>query len=454
MMRRPNVVDTQLPTVALVGRVNVGKSSLFNKITETRRAIVNATPGTTRTRNSAPFTWRGKQACIIDAGGLTFHKEQPFETDILKQTERAVADADVVLLIMDAHDGVLPQEREIAKFLHKKKIQAIPVMNKADAPRDRDLAHDAHWLKLGFGTPRAVSAVNGTGVGDLLDELFTRLQRAPRRPKQLKAYAPIRVAIVGKPNVGKSTLLNQIAGEQHVITSPIPHTTRESFSLLVHWDKHYLEFLDTAGMRRKSNVDNDIERAGVSQSVMAIEDSDVVLLMVDATEPMSVQEKTLARLIESKRRSVILVVNKCDLLEETGDAMRASFTDFLRHAYPHISFAPIIFISAHTGYRVHQLYDAIVASYDARHKEIDDHALDAFLRNLIAHHRPTRGIGNVPPKLYAIKQMATDPPQFQVSVKARTSLNSSYIRFMERALRETFGFIGTPIAMYTKKTKQ
>lgn len=453
-MRRPTIVDQQLPTIALVGRVNVGKSTLFNKIVEQRRAIVSDVPGTTRTRNIAAFSWRGVQARIIDAGGLTFHKEQLFEPEILEQTERAVAEAEIVLLVMDAHDGVLPQEREIAKFLHRKKITVIPVMNKADAPRDRDAVHERSWLSLGFGTPRPVSAANGNGVGDLLDEIFSQLRRGHRRPKQLKEHKTIRVAIVGKPNVGKSTLLNQIAGEQHVITSSTAHTTRETFPLLVHWGAHYIEFLDTAGVRRKSHVDEGIERAGVSQSVMAIESADVVLLLVDAADPSSSQEKTLARLIESKRRSVIIVVNKCDVLDDTGDEMRASMTDYMRRAYPHVAFAPLVFISAQTGYRVHQLYEAIVASYDARHRLIDDHTLDEFLRNLIAKHRPTRGIGNAPPKLYAIKQMATDPPEFQISVKARTSLNSSYIRFMERALRETFGFVGTPIVMFTKKTKQ
>lgn len=452
--RRPELVDFKIPTVALVGRVNVGKSSLFNCIMETRKAIVSDVPGTTRTRNIGNFTWRGVQARIVDAGGLTFDESEDFGKEIFDQTKKAIAEADVILFVVDLQDKLLPQEKEIAKLLRKQKAPVLLVGNKADSPRYRAAAHEAEWLKLGMGEPRPISAANGVGVGDLLDEIFKLFNKAPRRPKVITVKPDIRVAILGKPNVGKSTLLNQIAGEDIVITSPIAHTTRETFNLLVKWGEHVIEFVDTAGIRRKSHVDEGLEKIGVSQSIAHMEEADVVMLMIDATEPCTNQEKILASLIEEKRRSVILVVNKWDLIEDHSEENRKEFIETLYQLYPHLQHAEIVFISAKSGYRVHQLYENIVAAWQARHKVLDALTLDEFMRDLIAKHPPKKGGGNIPPKIYGLKQLATDPPYFQVSIRAKSVLAQAYVRFIERAVREHFGFVGTPIALYTKKTKQ
>lgn len=452
--RRPEIVDFKIPTVALIGRVNVGKSSLFNCIMEQRRAVVSDVPGTTRTRNIGNFTWRGVQARIVDAGGLTFDEHVEFEEEIMAQTQKAIDEADVILFVVDAHEGVLPQERAIAKILHKETIPVLLVANKVDAPRHQTLIHEADWLKLGLGTPRAVSAANGVGVGDLLDEVFKQFNKAPRRPKAIKIKPDIRVALLGKPNVGKSTLLNQFAGEDMVITSPIPHTTRETFNLMTNWNDHVVEFIDTAGIRRKSHVSAGLEKIGVSQSISHMQEADVVLLVVDATDPVSTQEKVLASLIDEKRRSVVLVVNKWDLIEDHSEESRKNFIDTLHTLYPHLQHAAITFISATSGFRVHQLYDLIVDAYQSRHKQLDALTLDEFLRKLISKYPPKRGAGNLPPKIYGLKQLATDPPYFQLTIKAKTVLNQAYVRFIERMLREEFGFVGTPIAIYTKKSQQ
>ncbi|OGH67459.1 MAG: ribosome biogenesis GTPase Der [Candidatus Magasanikbacteria bacterium RIFCSPHIGHO2_02_FULL_50_9b] len=452
--RRPEIVDFRIPTVALVGRVNVGKSALFNCIMEQRLAIVSDVPGTTRTRNIGNFTWRGVQSRIVDAGGITFDEHVDFEEEILEQTRKAIAHADVILFVVDARDGLMPQERQIARLLHKVKIPVLLVANKVDAPRFQSLVHEKDWLKLGFGTPRAISAANGVGVGDMLDEIFKLFNKAPRRPKVVSIKPDIRVAILGKPNVGKSTLINQISGEDLVITSPIPHTTRETFNLMVQWHDRVIEFIDTAGIRRKSHVSEGLEKIGVSQSIVAMEGADIVLLMIDATEPVSTQEKVLASLIEEKKRSVVLVVNKWDAIEDHSEENRKDFVDMIRGHYPHLQHAEIVFVSAQSGYRVHQLYDVIVAAFEARHRMIDALTIDEFLRKLISKHPPKRGGGNIPPKIYGIKQLATDPPYFQISITAKSILNQAYVKFIERALREEFGFVGTPIALYTKKTKQ
>lgn len=452
--RRPELIDYRLPTLALVGRVNVGKSALFNAIMEGRHAIVSDVAGTTRTRNIGNFTWRGVQSRIIDAGGLTFDERVEFEKEILDQTEKAIDDADVIVFLVDVREGVMPQELAIARLLRKQKKPVLLVANKVDAPRYGALVHDKDWLRLGLGTPRAVSAVNGVGIGDLLDEAYKLFNKAPRRPKRVEVTPDIRVAILGKPNVGKSTLLNQIAGDDVVITSPVAHTTRETFNLMVRWHDHVVEFIDTAGIRRKAHVSEGLEKIGVSQSIVAMENADVVLLMIDATEPVSTQEKVLASLIEEKKRSIVLVVNKWDLIEDHSEKNRDDFVDLVRGHYPHLQHAEIVFVSAASGYRVHQLYEVIVAAFEARHKQIDALTLDEFLRKLLSKHPARRGGGNAPPKIYGLKQLATDPPYFQISINARGMLAEAYVKFIERALREEFGFVGTPIALYTKKTKQ
>ncbi len=451
--RRGEVVDYNLPTITLIGRVNVGKSTLFNAIMEKHQAIVSDEPGTTRTRNIGNFTWRGVQARIIDAGGLTFNEDADFESEILDQTRKAIAEADMILFIVDGQSSLMPQERQIAKILSKQKTPVMLVANKIDAPRMRDTIHEGGWLKLGLGEPHLISAVNGVGIGDLLDLIFKIFNKGKRRPKVITLKPTIRVAILGKPNVGKSTLLNQIAGKDIVITSPIAHTTRETFNLMMTWGEHVIEFMDTAGIRRKSHVSKGLEKMGVSQTIREMQNADVILLLLDATEPVSTQEKVLGRLVDDKRRSMVVVVNKWDLVEDHSEENRKKFTDSFYYQYPHLTHAVLVFVSAKSGFRVHQLYEVIVQAFDSRHIELDGLKLDSFLRQLISKHPPQRGIGNVPPKIYGLKQLATDPPEFQVSVKAKTSLNSSYLKFIERALRNEFGFVGTPIKMYTKKTK-
>lgn len=452
--RRPKIVDFALPTIALIGRVNVGKSTLFNSIVEKNRALVSPVPGTTRTRNIAQFQWRGKMTRLIDAGGLTFQDGHPFEDEVLSQTQRAVKEADVIIFVVDTLSGLLPQEKEIARLLHKTGKPVFFIMNKADSPRLHTHAYDADWLKLGFGVPRPVSAVNGMGIGDLLDDVFKALGKLKKRPKRITLPAAIRVAIIGVPNVGKSTLLNQLVGDDLVITSDKPHTTRETFDLLVEWNKKYFEFLDTAGIRRKARVEKGLEHAGVSQSLRSMDEADVVLLLLDATNYVSTQEKLLAMRIGEKRRSLIVLINKWDLMEDQSEEARKKFLEMLAVHYPHIAHAHIMFVSAKTGYKVHDLFAAIVDAYEARRLVIDPLTLDAFLRKVIARHSPTRGKGTNFPKLFSLKQIGSDPPEFQLSVKARTSVHSSYLKFIERMLREDFGFIGAPIVVYAKKTKR
>lgn len=481
------IVDQALPTVALVGRVNVGKSTLFNKMTESRHALVSEIPGTTRTRNIGVVTWRGKNFRLIDTGGLTFSEDVPLEEDIIKQTEIALQEADVIVFVADIQTGLLPQERELARRLKKIKTKPIIlVANKADNPALHTAVHDKEWRRLGLGEPLPVSAANGVNVGELLDALYSHLNKAKRRPKQIKEFKPIKVAIMGRPNVGKSSLFNKLIGEERVIVSPIPHTTREPHDTLVEVDiptdtphldllppeegakkpspagrgqgeesqKTHILFVDTAGIRRKMKVSGELEKIGISKSIATVNRADIVLLVLDATEPIADQDQQLAGLLRQHTRSVIIVVNKWDETEDNSDAFRNDAKKSIYNSFPHLDFAPIVFVSAKTGYRVHQIFPLILQAWEGRNLILDQEKVREFILNVTKRHLPTRGKGVRHPKILGFEQLGYNPPMFEILVKSNTSLHISYVRYLENRLRETFGFFASPIVMKLSKTKR
>lgn len=487
------IVEHGLPTVALVGRVNVGKSTLFNRIIEQSLALVSAIPGTTRTRNIATAIWRGKNFRVIDTGGLTFADDVPLEEDIIAQTEIAIKEAEVIIFVTDIREGILPQEKELSRRLFKK-IKDKPILlvaNKADRPALFPLVHDKEWLQLGLGEPIPVSAANGVNIGDLLDVVYKQLDKSKRRPKQLVEIEPIKISIVGKPNVGKSSLFNKLIGEERVIVSDIPHTTREPHDTLVEVEfdetrpplsplitkegtpqaavsfpspyegegrvrskKQHILFIDTAGIRRKIKVSGELERLGIHKSIEAIKRSDVVLFVLDASEPITDQDKQLGGLLREQTKSVIIVINKWDTAEDTSDAFRNEVKKLIYGAFPHLNFAPTILVSAKSGYRVHNIFPVIKQAWEARHTEISDDALHNFLRRVTRKHLPTRGKGVRHPKLLGMTQLRTNPPMFDIRIKAKTSLHSSYLNFIENRLREEFGFFATPVVMKLSKMKR
>lgn len=472
------IIDQNLPTVALVGRVNVGKSSLFNKIVEQRQALVSSIAGTTRTRNVATALWRGKNFRLIDTGGLTFSEDVPLEEDIIKQTELAINEADVVVLVVDIQTGLLPQERELARRLLKniKNKPIIFVANKADNRAWLAHVHDREWLKLGFGEPLAISASNGLGVGDLLDEMYKGMNKSKRRPKSVQEFSPIKVAIMGKPNVGKSSLFNKLIGEERVIVSPMPHTTREPHDILVEvslpllskegrtpkasgevaalGDKFHVLFVDTAGIRRKVKVSGELEKIGIGKSIDSITKSDIVLLVLDASEPITDQDQQLAGLLREHTRSVIIIINKWDLADDNTDAFRNQVKEDIYKKFPHLHFAPIVFVSAKTEYRVHQIFPLIKQAWEARNTVVSDEAIKDFLKRMIKKHLPTRGRGVRHPRLTSMVQLGYNPPMFQVEVKANTSVHISYVHFLENQLRQEYNFFASPIVMKLSKLKR
>lgn len=451
------IINFNLPSVALVGRVNVGKSTIFNRITETGRALVSDIPGTTRTRNIGTVTWRGKQFQLVDTGGLTFSDDVLLEQDIIKQTEIALKQADLILMVVDLQANLLPQERDLIKKLTKpnqKKKPVVLVGNKADSPDWRIRAHDKEWLKLGLGEPIAVSGINGSNIGDLLDLIYKHLRKIKKQPKTLKEKDLIKISLVGKPNVGKSSLFNKLIGESRVIVNPMPHTTREPHDTLVEVEGQHMLFVDTAGIRRKAKVSGELERMGIGQSLETIKRSDIILLLLDASEPITDQDKQLGGFLSEHAKSVIIIVNKWDLADENTDTFKNSIKKMVGSYFPHLDFAPIIFVSALSEYHIHQIFPLITQAWKARHIDVSAAALREFLRLTIKHHLPSRGKGVHHPQILKIKQIGVNPPVFEIDIKQKTSLHLSYVNFIKKRMRERFGFFAAPIIIKLTKFKR
>jgi GTP-binding protein len=452
-----------LPIIALVGRVNVGKSTLFNTLIEEQKAIVSDIPGTTRTSNVGIVLWRGKYMRVIDTGGLTFTDDIPLEEDILKQTEHALKDADIILFITDAKDGVLPQERELAKRLRRVEVKPVLLIaNKVDNKKIEQTLTEEQWFKLGLGEPYPISATNGRNVGDLLDKIYATLHAGKRRPKTKSPQdkPSLRVSIIGKPNAGKSSLFNKLIGEERVIVNDMAHTTREPYDTRVVYTqkgtkkKNNITFVDTAGIRRKASVSGILERLGIHKSIQAIEHSEIILFVLDGSQPITSQDMQLGGLVERRGKSVIIILNKWDLAEDTSDTVRNDIKKMVYAHFPHLKFAPIIFTSGLTGTGVHTIFPMILRVFEARQTEIPPSALSVFLKKATREHRPSRGKGTRHPKLLGMKQLGSAPPVFQVYVKYRTSLHRSYVHYLENRLREHFDFFGTPIIIKLKKMKK
>ncbi len=450
------IIPHHLPVVALVGRVNVGKSSLFNRITETRQAIVSDIPGTTRTRNMATPMWRGENFLLVDTGGLTFSEDVPLEEQIIHQTELAIKEADVIVFVTDAQSGLLPQERELAKRLMKvrKAKPILLVANKADSKTFEEKTEDKSWLNLGLGTPFPISAANGRNVGDLLDKIYDLLKNTKEIPKEKAEFEPIKVALMGKPNVGKSSLFNQLIGEERVIVSDMPHTTREPHDTLVQADGKYVLFIDTAGIRRKTRVSGELERIGIGKSIEIIKRADIVLLVLDANEAISDQDQQLAGLLRESTKSVVIVVNKWDLAEDNDDSFRNDVKEKIYKKFPHLDFCPIVFVSAKTSYRVHQIFPLIFQAWTERQTVVDNNTLREFMKGVVKRHLPTRGKGVRHPKIMGFTQINSAPPIFEMFIKSNTSLHISYVHFIENQLRKVFPFFAAPIVIKLTKMRK
>ncbi len=449
-------VESTLPTAVLIGRANVGKSTLFNRLTETRRAMVSAVLGTTRDRKEDKVLWRGRQFRLIDTGGLEFEDDTGFNREISRQTEIAIEEADVILFVLDMKEGLLPQDRKISAILQNVKQPVFVLGNKAEKASIRSEAHDPQWYKTGLELPRPVSGVKGVGLGDLLDDIFAEFEKQGKLLPLFEETTVPRVAIVGEPNVGKSSIVNAILGEERFITSPIAHTTREPNDTLVEYDdKHYI-IIDTAGVRRKARIEEGMEKTGVRRTMSTLRNADIAVLVLDATKPIDHQEKRLAGVIRDAGVGCIVVANKWDLIDNKETNAVRDYENYVRGHLPFIPFAPILTVSAKERQRIHKLFPLFDTIVKERERIIDDNALDKFLKQIIVKHKPARGKGVAHPVIFRLKQIAAKPPKFELVIKGKRTdvLHPSYLRFLENRLRERFGFIGTPIHFHSRPSKR
>lgn len=451
--------EEQLPTIAIVGRTNVGKSTLFNRLVAgepselgfAHKAIVSPIAGTTRSSNIAVMRWRGERLRVIDTGGMDFTRRL-FEAEIEKQLDQVYKKARLIIFLVDLQNGLLPQEKIFSKRLQKLGLPVLLVGNKADNQAARQNSHNPEWLKLSFGEPLPISAINGSGVGDMLDAVFDELKKIGALPElKEEEIAAIKICLLGKPNVGKSTLFNTLIGEERAMVSPEPLTTRESNDTLIIKDNQAYLFVDTAGIRAKPKIEPGVEKFSVQQSLRSLEASDIAMLILDPIQGFSAHDRHLAGLINEKQKALIIIVNKWDLFTEKAEENREKTTADLNFQFPFLSFAPVLFVSAKTRLNTHKIYELIQEVDAAYKKVIPEEELRIFLERITKKRRPVKGKGVRHPKIYSLKQVSNKPPTFEIALKQKTSIHESYLRFIQNQLREEYDLIGTPVIVYAKK---
>lgn len=433
-------------TAAIVGRANVGKSTLFNKIAGERVSIVEDTPGVTRDRVYYETVWNGKPIMLIDTGGFEPKTDEPIKVKMRRQAEIAIETADVIVFMVDIHDGVTPDDREIAAMLMKSGKPVIVAVNKIDQIGALPLGY-YEFYELGFdGDPIALSSLHGTGTGDLLDRI---LELAPEQSEPEPDDETIKVAVIGKPNTGKSSLINRILGEDRMIVSDIAGTTRDAIDSRVENEYGKYTFIDTAGLRRQNKVSDSIERYSVLRAHAAVERADVCLIMIDAAEGMSEQDEKIAGLAHEAGKGAIIVVNKWDKVEKDNSTTKA-FTDAVYTSLSFMTYAPVIFISVLTGQRVDKLFTLINSVAEHNAMRVSTGMLNDVLTDATGRVQPPTDKGKRL-KIYYMTQTGTKPPTFVIFVNDAELFHFSYQRYIENKLREVFGFEGTPIRLVVRE---
>ena len=447
------------PVVALVGRPNVGKSTLFNRLAGERLAVVDNIPGTTRDRLVAEAEWNGLLFEIVDTGGIDPSSRGVRKTplsvgsadyieQIRYQAEIAIQEADAVLFITDAESGVTPADLEIAQILRKRQQKrgdslwppVLLVVNKADSPARRNQA--LQFYELGMGEPYPISALHGTETGDLLDALVALL---PPPAEEIEEEESVKIAIVGKPNVGKSSLLNCLIGEERAIVSPIAGTTRDAIDTQLTYDGIQLTLIDTAGIRRRGRIEPGVEKFSVLRSLRAIERSDVALLVIDATSGITSQDTHIAGFIIDSWKSAVVVINKWDAVEKDTHTL-GEFTRRIQHELNFMDYVPMLFISAKTGQRIDQVIPTALQVQEERLVRISTSQLNQILQKAQDEH-PAPSISGRQLKLYYGTQVRSDPPTFLIYANDPKLAHFTYLRFLENRLRQVYPFLGTPIRL-------
>lgn len=436
------------PLVAIVGRPNVGKSTLFNKISGERISIVEDIPGVTRDRIYSDVSWLDKHFTLIDTGGIEPYSKDEILSKMREQAQLAIEMADVVVMMVNVKDGVTANDHEVAQMLMKAKKKIVLAVNKVDNIGEPPMEF-YEFYNLGLGDPVAISSANGLGIGDLLDEI-TKL--FPADADLSEDEDEIKVAVIGRPNAGKSSLINKIMGEERVIVSNVAGTTRDAID--THYEKNGDKFLfiDTAGMRKRGKVDESVERYSVIRSLAAIDRSDVCVIMIDGTEGMAEQDTKIAGYADNQGKACIFVINKWDIVEKNDKTMN-EFRRRLREVFAFMSYASMMFISTKTGQRVEKLLDEIKKVNEQHKRRITTGMLNDVLNEAVNKQQPPSDKGKRL-RIYYGTQASVAPPTFVLFVNDKELFHFSYLRFIENQIRENFGFEGTPIRFIIRERKK
>jgi GTP-binding protein len=441
-----------LPTVVLVGRPNVGKSTLSNRITGTRRSIVAPVAGTTRDTVNAPAEWAGRRFTLVDTGGMFGATSDPLHALVVDQGMRALQSADLVVLLVDGREGLVVGDEDIAKAVRALDVPVVLAVNKADDKRAVARVNEFH--RLGFDPILEVSAEHGTGVAELLDEIVARFQVRSTEPDE-NADPEIALAIVGRPNVGKSSLVNRLLREERVMVSDMPGTTRDSVDVVLQWQKRRLRLVDTAGMRRPGKVASagQVESISVVLAKRAMAKADVAVIVIDAVEGATDRDAAIAGEAEAAGCGVVIVVNKWDLMAGRDQQFVRDYDDRLRFQLKFLEFAPVLHVSALTGERAAKVIEMAVQVAEARQKKVGSAELNKLVESITDANPPTSKHRRQVRIMYAT-QVGTAPPRFVFFTNVATEFHFSYERFLVNQLREKFGFIGTPIRLTVRRRKK
>lgn len=436
------------PIVAVVGRPNVGKSTLFNALAGERISIVQDTPGITRDRIYTDVTWLDRTFTLIDTGGIEPDSKDIILSQMRAQAQIAIDTADVIIFLVDVKQGLVDADDKVADMLRRSHKPVVLVVNKVDSV-NKYSADVFEFYNLGIGEPHPVSAVNKLGLGDMLEEVVSHFDTDDAGEEEDERT---RVAIVGKPNVGKSSLINKLLGEERLIVSEIAGTTRDAVDTeIVHKGKEYI-FIDTAGLRRKNKIKEELERYMIVRAVSAIERSDIVVLLIDAVEGVSEQDAKIAGIAHDRGKAVIIAVNKWDAVEK-DDKTIYRVTEKVRNVLSYMPYAEIIFISALTGQRLHKLFDVIDMVSENHAMRVATGVLNEIMAEAVAMQQPPSDKGKRL-KLYYITQVAVKPPTFVIFVNKKELMHFSYTRYIENQIRDTFGFRGTPLRFIIRERNE
>ena len=436
------------PVVAIVGRPNVGKSTLFNALAGEKISIVKDTPGVTRDRIYADVTWLDKEFTMIDTGGIEPDSKDVILSQMREQAQIAIDTADVILFLTDVRQGLTDADSKVADMLRRSGKPVVLVVNKVDS-FEKYMPDVYEFYNLGIGDPVPVSAASRLGIGDLLDLV---MEYFPEHEAGEEDDDRPRVAIVGKPNVGKSSIINRLLGENRVIVSDVAGTTRDAIdTVIVHDQKEYV-FIDTAGLRRKSRIKEELERYSIIRTVTAVERADVVLMVIDAAEGVTEQDAKIAGIAHERGKGVIIVVNKWDAIEKNDRTMR-EYESRVRQVISYMPYAEIMYVSAVTGQRLNRLYDMIDMIIANQTMRITTGVLNEIMTEAVAMQQPPSDKGKRL-KLYYITQVSVKPPTFVIFVNDKELMHFSYTRYLENKIREAFGFRGTPLRFIIRERKE